>query len=66
MVGIAQDDFRAELLEVAMARGLDGALCTDGHEGGRLDHAMRRLELTQARGIVSGSNREAKRLHGLG
>ena len=49
VVGVAEDDLGADLLEVAVQRGLDRALRADGHERGRLDDAVRRVERAEAR-----------------
>ena len=40
------------LVEVAVQRGLDGPLRADRHERRRLHHAVRRVELAEARGAV--------------
>ncbi len=63
MVGVGQDDFRARLLQVALANGLDGTLGADRYEGRRLDGAMGGLEFASARRAIGGSDREAGRWH---
>ncbi len=40
MVGVAEDDLRGQLPQLARADGFHAALRADGHEGGRLDYAM--------------------------
>jgi hypothetical protein len=42
MIGVGEDDFRAELFERFLRQGFDGSLRAHGHEEGSLDRAMRR------------------------
>ena len=60
VIGVAEDDLRARILEVREERPLYGALRADGHEGGRLHDAVRRLELAQPRSPVGAQQRERK------
>ena len=55
VIGVAEDDLRADLLEVAMPHRLDRSLRPDRHEGRRLHDAVRRLELAEPRGAVGAS-----------
>ena len=57
VVGVAEDDLRAELPQLARLHRLDGRLGADRHEAGRLDHAVRRHQTSGAGGSVA-------RLHG--
>ncbi len=41
VIGVAENDLRARLLEIAVTHRLDGALRPDRHEGGRLHDAVR-------------------------
>ena len=59
VVRVAEDDLGAELPQLARLHGLDRRLGPDGHEAGRLDHAVGRHETTGASGSVA-------RLHGEG
>src|SRR5688500_8585646 len=52
VVGVAEDDLGAELLQVAMERGFDRALGAHRHEGRCLHDAVRRLEFSAARWAV--------------
>jgi hypothetical protein len=61
VIGVAEDDLRADFLEVAVPHRLDGALRADRHEGGRLDDAVRRPQLAAPGGAVAGRQREAER-----
>ena len=49
VIRVAQDDARAQALDVARRQRLDGRLRPDRHEHGRLHHAMRGLEQAGAR-----------------
>ena len=49
MIGIGEDNFRAEFFERFLGKALDSGLCAHGHEERRLDRAMRRGEATAAR-----------------
>ena len=48
MIGVAEDDFRAEGFEHILRDGFDGALRADGHEDGRFDGLMREDETAAA------------------
>ena len=52
MIGIGEDDLRAEIVEVAMRDRLDGALRADGHECRRIHRAVRGRQHAAARGAV--------------
>ena len=60
VIGVAEDDVGARLGDVAVQRRLDRALRAHRHEGGRLHHAVRRLELAAARAVVGTVETEAK------
>ncbi len=44
VVGVDEDDLRPELFEDGVGQPLDRALAGHGHEGGRFDDAVGRLE----------------------
>ena len=48
MVGVAEDNLRAEGFERVLGDSFDGALRADGHEDGGLDGAVRQMELGAA------------------
>ena len=48
VVGIPEDDLRAELGELIRVDGFYGALRADGHEDGRLDFAVGKIERAAA------------------
>ena len=52
VIGVGEDDLGARILEVAMPNRLDRALRADRHERRRLDDAVRRLELAEARRAI--------------
>ena len=62
MVRISEDDLRAQVLEIAVRDGLDGALRPNGHERRRLHHAMRRAHLTPPGGAIAREDVELKGL----
>ena len=66
VVRVGEDDPRAELRQLARTHGLDGGLRADGHEAGRLDLAVRRLETPDPRAPVTrlDAKREAFGGHG--
>ena len=61
VIGVAEDDLGAEILEVAMGDRLDRAARADRHEGRRLDDAVRRPQLAAARGAVAMRDAEVER-----
>jgi hypothetical protein len=61
VIGVAENDLRAALDQVAVKRGLDRPLRANGHERRRLHETMRRFERAQSRGAVSAAQCEAKR-----
>ena len=61
VIGVAENDLRAALDQVAVKCGLDRALRAHGHERRRVHETMRRLELAQPRRAVGGAQCEAKR-----
>src|SRR5256714_2674346 len=61
MVGVAEDDLRAELLELARCHGLDRAVSADRHEDRRLDGAMRERQAPATRGATLRGDRELHR-----
>src|SRR5438876_7688656 len=49
MIGIAEDDPGIQLVgQIALGESLDGALCSDRHEYGRFDIAMRCMQHPRA------------------
>ena len=48
VIGVAEDDFRAERFERVLGDGFDGALRADGHEDRRLDGLMGQEEAAAA------------------
>jgi hypothetical protein len=61
VVGVAEDDLRAERLEIGVAHRLHRALRADRHERRRLDHAVRRAKLAPAGGAVGVRDGKAER-----
>src|SRR5688572_31935692 len=61
VVGITEDDARANLVKMLRRQGFHRALGADRHEHRRLDGAMRRLENTASRGTVGMRQREQKK-----
>ncbi len=63
MVGVREDDARPDLSQVVGVEGLDGGVRADGHEDGRLDHTVGRLQAAgscaAALGIGRGQHLEA-------
>ena len=49
VVGVAQEDLRAHLAQLARIKRLDAGLRADGHEHGRLNDAARRGQSSEAR-----------------
>ena len=62
VIGVAEDDLRAELPQLARLDGLDRRLGADGHEAGRLDHPVGRHETSGASGSVARLDREREPL----
>src|SRR5262245_27538509 len=60
VIGVAEDDLRAGLLEIAVERRLDASLRADRHERGCLHDAVRRAQLAQTRTAVGCEQREAE------
>jgi hypothetical protein len=58
VVGVAEDDFGAESLQIALRDRLDRAAGPDGHERGCLDDTVRRGELTATSAAVAVENAE--------
>jgi hypothetical protein len=56
VVGVREDDVRAERAHLVGMEALDGALRADGHEGGRAD-------LTVGRGEDAGTGRAVRGVH---
>ena len=52
VVGVAQDDLRLDVVEIARGHRLDRRLRADGHVRGRFNHAVRRKEPAAARAGV--------------
>ena len=48
MVGVAQDNLRAELLQHLLRNGFDGCLRAHRHKDRRLDRCVRQMELRAA------------------
>ena len=55
MVGVAEDDLRAQVADLLRRQRLDGALGAHRHEGRRRDLAVRRLDLSRACAPQAGS-----------
>src|SRR5262245_8158401 len=60
VIGVAEDELGARLLQIALTHRLDASLCADRHERGCLRDAMWRAELAQTRGAVGCEEREAE------
>src|SRR5436190_16817415 len=60
VIGVAEDDLRAGLFEVALAHRLDASLRADRHERRRLHDAVRRAQLAKARGAVGRAKLETE------
>jgi hypothetical protein len=58
MIGVAQQDFDAERLEIPVRDALDGALRADGHESRSLNGSVRRVQPPSAGGTISGQKLE--------
>jgi hypothetical protein len=52
VIGVAENDFGAGVLEILEEDPFDGPLRPDRHEGGRVHDTVRRLELPMARSAV--------------
>src|SRR5690349_600880 len=52
VIGVAENDLRASLFQVAMMRRLDAPLRADRHERGRLHDTVWRAQLAEARVAV--------------
>src|SRR5215208_792821 len=65
MIGVAEDDLRAEALEIAVGDRLHGALRSDRHERRRLDRPMGGGHDAAARAAVGmgDAEREGRRRH---
>src|SRR5258708_2922803 len=63
MIGIGEDDFRAEFFERFLGQSFDGSLCANGHEEGRLDGAMRRGQAATARASRIGLRNRKGKIH---
>src|ERR1700693_3246940 len=61
VVGVAENDLRAKLLELARRHGLDRAVGADRHEDRRLNRAVRERQTPAARGATLRGNRELHR-----
>ena len=46
VIGVAQDDFRAEAFEHILRHGFDGSRRAHRHEDRRLDRPMRQIDLS--------------------
>jgi len=64
VVGVGEHDTRAQLGEVARLHALHRGLGADGHEAGRLDVAVRRLEARDPGTPVARLDREREALRG--
>ncbi len=62
VVRVAEEDRSADRAQLVGVDGLDGRLGADGHEGRRLDLAVRRVQHARARLAVCGRDREAHRI----
>ena len=62
VIGVAEDDLRAEVFEGLLRDGFDGALSSDGHEDGGFDGAVGQVDARAAgAGGVCGKQIETKR-----
>ncbi len=61
MIGVAEDDLRADLAQVARRHGLDRRARADRHEDRRLDRPVRRLQNAGPRRPVRVRQRETER-----
>jgi hypothetical protein len=60
VIGVAEDNLRACLLEVTVAHRLDASLRAHGHERGRLDDPVGRAKFAETSGTVTAVEREAE------
>ncbi len=60
VIGVAEDDLRADLLKVLCCQRFNNTLRADRHERRRLDHAVRRREDPSPRTAICMSQREQK------
>ena len=60
VIGVAQHERRTEVRHLRGRQRLDGGLCADGRENGRLEGAVRRGECPRAGAVVAGSDGEVK------
>src|SRR5581483_10471225 len=60
VIGVAEDDLRADLFEVSAAHRLDGALRPDRHEGRRRHDAVRGAKFPEPGVTVAGDKREGE------
>jgi hypothetical protein len=60
MIGVAEDDLGAQVLEIALGNPFDGALGSDRHERWCLDDAVRRAHLAAAGVAVAGKERKSE------
>ena len=67
VIGVAEDDLRARIRDVAMRDAFDGTARPDRHEGRRLYRAVRRHQCSAPCGTVGVRDAERERLmaHGL-
>ena len=59
VIGVAEDHARAGRFELVRRQPLDGGLGADGHEDGRFDDAVRRVQPAAAGGAVGGQDVKA-------
>jgi len=58
MVGVRQEDRRAQFLQLSRGEGFDGRLCADRHENGREDFAVERRQARRPGSAIPRGNFE--------
>src|SRR5262245_40866459 len=61
VIGVAEDDLRSRLLQIAVAHRLDASLRANRHERRRLNDAVQHAQLAQPRTAVGCEQRAAER-----
>ena len=60
VIRVPQDDLGARLLQILEEDSFHGALRPDGHESGRVNNTMRRVELAEAGTSIGTQERKRK------
>ena len=63
MIGVGEDDARAELFECVLREAFDGGGSADRHEGGRFEYAVGRREFSSARACRVGLGNLERKAH---